>query len=626
MRGMGGIGKTALALKLAEKLLPRYSDGQFYLNLCGADGSAATPLTPADALAYIIRAYAGSQARLPDDLTALQALYRETLRGKHVLLLMDNARDAQQVAPLAPPEGSLLLITSRQQFVLDGMYGLDLDKLPPPDARKLLLEICPRIGEHASELAQRCGYLPLALRLAANGLKARLSLSVNDYLARLADARTRLAALDQYRDQTPENLGITASLRASYDLIADPPGTLTTITASASTGGLLRDQIPSLQELWTMLAVFPGKFDAPAAAAVWAMKEVDAAGEKLEDLRGYSMVEYDAKTHRWNLHDLARDFADGQLPGTDRAAVEERLYAGMLKLLWLFGPEDIPASLFDRYSIERPTDLQRAYSGRSELRQCLSTLERRAVIQFTSEDRQRIRITRVSHAIPKREMPIWVRTAMELMWDAMASDSGRAREREVWLMPHILRIGQHATQCEPPIDLSAPLLRRAALIAEDNGEGYAEEAKVFQELSYQCAIHSLQTALAAARQRRDHQQEEDVLWRMAVAYDSLNDHGTATTLAEQALATQPPGLRALTKEQKQKAAFAALLKSKPNGLSLKVMLEQGTILAAYGKETPGRGGVRKQLTKWGFTCTRGGHTAVWKLGADSGDGRSRYDA
>ncbi len=152
IRGLGGIGKTALALKLADLIKDRYPDAQFFVNMRGA---GEKPLSPAEAMAHVIRAYYPT-SKLPDDETELQALYRTVLHNQRALILLDDAKDAQQVTPLLPPVsakrprseaewGCLLLITSRQHFYLPGLHATDLNQLPPDDARDLLLKIAPRL-------------------------------------------------------------------------------------------------------------------------------------------------------------------------------------------------------------------------------------------------------------------------------------------------------------------------------------------------------------------------------------------------------------------------------------------------------------------------------------------------
>src|SRR6185295_16359914 len=127
------------------------------------------------------------------------------LHGKRALLLIDNAREREQVEPLIPPAGSLLLVTSRFHFTLPGLVAQDLDELPEDDAHNLLLRITPRIGSAADEIARLCGHLPLALRLAGSALAERLELLPTDYARRLKDGKERLGPVE-------------ASLSLSYEL------------------------------------------------------------------------------------------------------------------------------------------------------------------------------------------------------------------------------------------------------------------------------------------------------------------------------------------------------------------------------------------------------------------------
>src|SRR5947209_7685491 len=181
LHGLGGIGKTALALKFAEALKPRYPEAQFYLDLKGV---SERPATAAEALSHVIRAYHPT-ARLPEGEEDLRALYLSVLHGQRALILMDNASGREQVEPLIPPESCVLLVTSRKHFHLQGLSPLSLDTLRPEDARDLLLKIAPRIGDRADDIAALCGHLPLALQLAGGALAERVNLPPADYLPRL---------------------------------------------------------------------------------------------------------------------------------------------------------------------------------------------------------------------------------------------------------------------------------------------------------------------------------------------------------------------------------------------------------------------------------------------------------
>ena len=278
LHGLGGIGKTALALKLADQLTSQYPDAQFYLDL---KGTSSNPLTVAEAMVHVIRAYHPT-AKVPDIEAELNGLYRSVLQDQRALLLMDNAAGAEQVEPLIPPESCVLLVTSRLHFTLPGLFAKNLEALSPEDANKLLLTIAPRIDAQANEIARLCGYLPLALRLAASALMKFVNLTPADYLLRLRDSQSRLQLIE-------------ASLNLSYELLSD-----------------------QLQKWWRLLAVFPDTFEERAAAAIWSL-EVEQAQDALGELIAASMVEWDQATRRYRLHDLARVFADSRLSPEERA-------------------------------------------------------------------------------------------------------------------------------------------------------------------------------------------------------------------------------------------------------------------------------------------------------------------
>ena len=311
IQGMGGVGKTVLALKLAERLTPRYPDAQIFLDLKGASQDAA--LTASEAMAHVVRSF-NPTAQVPESEAELRGTYMSILHGKKALLLMDNALSLDQVAPLIPPEGSALLVTSRQHFTLPGLFAKDLDTMKLDDARDLLLTIAPRIGAEAEEIAGLCGYLPLALRIVASALAERPDLSPSSYVERLAGVEDRLELVEE-------------SLALSYDLLS-----------------------PEIQELWRKLAAFPDTFHVAAAAAVWEM-EAAFARDEISRLRAYSLVEWSEATGRYGLHDLARVFAGSRLGEAEREAARRRHaehYRGVLALaddIYLKGGDDVVRGL-----------------------------------------------------------------------------------------------------------------------------------------------------------------------------------------------------------------------------------------------------------------------------------------
>ena len=280
LRGMGGVGKTALALVLAEKIKSQFPDGQIFVDMRGTSNNPELPpLTPAEAMAQVIRAY-NPVDRLPENSNELRGLYLSILAGKRALLLLDNAANDGQVEPLLPPAGCAVLITSRIKFTLPGLAEKDLDILPLDKACELLLEIAPRIGNRAEELAKICGYLPIALRNAASALAEKRDLSVPEYERRLND---KVALLKL----------VKGSFSLSYDLLT-----------------------PGRKKQWRRLSVFPEDFDRDAATAVLKMAPGPSA-ESLSDLVRWSLVDFaaiqDSEDGRYKLHDLARLFAESCL-------------------------------------------------------------------------------------------------------------------------------------------------------------------------------------------------------------------------------------------------------------------------------------------------------------------------
>jgi tetratricopeptide (TPR) repeat protein/energy-converting hydrogenase Eha subunit E len=294
LSGMGGIGKTALALTLAHKIKDRFPDAQLYLDL---KGTSSEPLTTAQVMGHVLRSFEPGKSP-PEDLESLSSRFLSTLNGKRVLLLMDNARNADQVSRLKPPKECCLIVTSRWKFELPGSLNLDLKTLSPLKSRDLLLKLAPRIGNLADDLAEQCGFLPLALQLAGGALRVRKNLSPGDYLSRLKAEGARLGQLDRNRDQTGMALGVEASLALSYELLTD-------------------DQ----KLLWRKLAVFPGDFDEAAVATVWE-RDGQAVNDILGDLVVASLVEYAATQKRYRLHGLASDFARDKLTPDEQTATE----------------------------------------------------------------------------------------------------------------------------------------------------------------------------------------------------------------------------------------------------------------------------------------------------------------
>jgi tetratricopeptide (TPR) repeat protein len=324
IRGMGGIGKSQLAYAVAHRLKEHYPK-QMMLGLLG---STATPLAPTAALQRVIQIFRPDARDLPDDLASLKSHYHGCLteHGQPVLLLADDAANAEQVRPLIPPDGCALLVTSRTHIELEGMQTHALGMLSPIESETLLRQICPRIGDDAPELAKLCDYLPLALRVSATFLKRRPTRLVAAYLQNLRDEQARLKHLHDPKDPT---LNVEASLSLSYDALPT-----------------------DIQQAFAQLGVFMGSFTLEAADTV---VEVDSstADDLLEELYLNSLLEFDEASTRYDLHDLVRAFALDRLPDERPTRLRyARYYVDLMATAqteWYFNGKPLEAlALFDR--------------------------------------------------------------------------------------------------------------------------------------------------------------------------------------------------------------------------------------------------------------------------------------
>jgi tetratricopeptide (TPR) repeat protein/transcriptional regulator with XRE-family HTH domain len=278
--GTAGIGKTELALHWAHQVARRFPDGQLYVNLRGFDPSG-NPASPEAGIRGFLDALGVPPERIPASPVAQAGLYRSLLSGKRMLLLLDNARDEQQVRPLLPASpASLIIVTSRSQLsglaATDGARLLTLDALTHDEATQLLAD---RLG-HAraaaqpdaiSEIASLCACLPLALTVAAAHAVTRPHLSLAAIAAELRDSRGRLDALDSgdpavsvrtvfswsYQRLTPE-------AARTFRLLGLHPGPDITALAAASLAGIppgrARRDLDELARAHLITEHLPGRY------------------------------------------------------------------------------------------------------------------------------------------------------------------------------------------------------------------------------------------------------------------------------------------------------------------------------------------------------------------------------
>lgn len=295
--GMGGLGKSELALRAAHELRASYPDAQLFVSMRAFSGEGVRG--PAAALGNLIRSF-DANAALPDDLDALVDLYLGHLSGTRALVILDDAPDSAAARQFIPPAGCALLITSRSRIWLKGQgKTLSLGLLSRDEARALLLNDAPELADspELEAILARCGDLPLALRVAAAAL-ADGQLSPARYLERLGDEARRLRAL-RYDD-----VDVAAVLGTSEELLA-------------------ADE-PALARRWRMLGVCVAPFEAAAAGAIWNEPDVDALESDLEVLLRRSLLGFDAAARCYRMHDLLRDLAAARRAPEDDALARRR--------------------------------------------------------------------------------------------------------------------------------------------------------------------------------------------------------------------------------------------------------------------------------------------------------------
>ena len=260
--GTAGAGKTALALHWAHRVRDQFPDGQLYVNLRGFDPRMPV-MDPDQALGGFFDALGVPPERVPGDVEASAGLYRSLLSGKRVLVVLDNARDTEQVRPLLPGSaGCVALVTSRNQLTgliaAEGAYPLELDLLTVPEAYDLLVR---RLGarrvtaerQAAEEIIASCARLPLALAIAA----ARATVRPEFPLAAIAAELRQSASLLDPFDGGELAANVRAVFACSYRALSSDaarlfrmmglhPGPDISLTAAASLAGIPAGQARTL--------------------------------------------------------------------------------------------------------------------------------------------------------------------------------------------------------------------------------------------------------------------------------------------------------------------------------------------------------------------------------------------
>jgi hypothetical protein len=299
--GMAGIGKTTFAVHAAHRLAGAFPDGQFFLPL-HAHTAGQQPVDAADALASLLLTARVAAAQIPPGLEARAGRWRDQVAGKKILLLLDDAAGHEQVRPLLPgAAASLVLVTSRRRLALpEDAAVVGLDVLPPDQAATLLARLAGRAGIRAgdaavAEVGRLCGYLPLAIGMAASQLRHHPTWTAAQLADGLAYTRDRLAL------GHAGNLAVAAAFGLSY-----------------------ADLTAGQQRLFRRLGLVPGpELDAHTAAALDGTS-LDEGRRRLDELSDQHLLTEPAPG-RFRLHDLLREQARALADAPDARCVRDTL-------------------------------------------------------------------------------------------------------------------------------------------------------------------------------------------------------------------------------------------------------------------------------------------------------------
>ncbi|WP_405056006.1 NB-ARC domain-containing protein [Kribbella sp. NBC_01505] len=323
--GMGGVGKTALAVRVARELAGRFADGVLYVNLRGF--GVGEPMTPLEALSALLRQLGFVRQRPPGSVDEAAGLFRTACATRRLLVVLDNAATVEQVQPLLPGTANCaVIVTSRRALVgLPGAQPLTLDVLPEDEALSLLTSVAGRERIAADPPAARavvelCGSLPLAIRIAGTRLAAEPAWTIADLARLLADETARLDELGDAEH------GVRASIGLSL--------------AGTSAGAT---------EFFGPLGLHEGvELDLKVAARLVDRPEADVE-PLLENLVDLHLLE-SVGPRRYQFHDLVRDYAR-ELAPDDRTAAHRRVLDLYVAMAWQartqFGFRVQPEDWFD---------------------------------------------------------------------------------------------------------------------------------------------------------------------------------------------------------------------------------------------------------------------------------------
>ncbi|WP_326595176.1 AfsR/SARP family transcriptional regulator [Streptomyces sp. NBC_01803] len=258
--GAAGVGKSAFALELAHESLDQFPDGQLYADLSGTC-SRRRPLSACEGLGLLLRGLGVEEPDLPADLEGRSALYRSLLHGRRMLVLLDDAVDANQLRPMIPQGPTCVIITSRWRqeglVVREGAHRIEVGPLDLDTSVDLFTTLLGRercAGQRAAveRLAELCGRLPLAMRIAAGSLSGDPYLRIDRLVGQYEDPSGRL---DHLTVEDDEEVSVRGALSASYRTLTREAARLFRLL------GECRDEVVNVSHVVRMLDTEPSTAD-----------------------------------------------------------------------------------------------------------------------------------------------------------------------------------------------------------------------------------------------------------------------------------------------------------------------------------------------------------------------------
>ena len=526
--GSAGIGKTALAVHWGHRHAGLFPDGMLYVNLRGFD-PIGTPVEPGTAIRSFLDALGVASGRIPTGLEAQAGLYRSLLTGKKMLVVLDNARDPDQVRPLLPgAPGTLVLITSRNQLTglvaHDGAHSLTLDLLTGHEAQDLFAR---RLGttraaaepEVVEELATLCARLPLALNITAARAATRPDFPLAVFAAELREARDRLSALDTGDP--------AANVRAVFSW------SYQTLSATAA-------------RMFRLLGIHPGPdITAPAAASLAATTHSQARTALTELTTAHLLTEH--APGRYTFHDLLRAYATEQAHTHDTD--EERSQALHRALDHYVHTTHHAARILNPYAgpgplplpepgvtPEAPADNQQAWDWFTAEHQVLL-----AAIAGAGAHGFDIYVCRLAEAVAAflYRRGYWhdyraTQTTALAAAERLGDLTEQAHAHRHLAQAHIF--AEHYPQAQSHLESAAGLYRRVGDHVGQARSHHLAGMTLNRQGRYRESLEHVKQALSAYREAGDRLGQAGILNAIGWIYSELGDHQQALTYCRDALA------------------------------------------------------------------------------------------